>query len=466
MLCALCWVATVHALIVPSGVAIPHPVAASASAVRANSWRVPSLEALKCPLVTPRRRSSIRLSMEAADEAADEDGEDDSASPINLDDFRLWRDLRLAPPPVPPPAVPGLSRGGAVGGPGRRPIATGAAARRRRLRWVNTISRDSKLRALTFPALTLAAAAVGLRYPTACAPLGSLSVIQPCLAMLMLSMGLSISADDMRRAVLSPRAIALNTLLCFGAMPLVAIAIARALALPAGSAAGLVLLGSVSGGQASNLCALLAGGDLALSVILTISTTLLGAAATPALVRITLGTSVAVDAAAMLRSIGALVLVPVVGGVLAGQQWNDSVARLRPSLPRLGIAALLVLVVGGSANAAALLVGSAGAWKAHAASVLLPVVGGLVAWAVARVSGLSERAERTLAIEAAIKSPTLAFVLASKHFTDPAVVAVPAASMVWLAAVGAAMASVWGRRPPTRPPRGERAGWVPGLLKR
>ena len=49
-----------------------------------------------------------------------------------------------------------------------------------------------------------------------------------------------------------------------------------ALGLDADARAGLLLLGCVSGGQASNLCALLGGGDAALSVVLTTSTTLLG----------------------------------------------------------------------------------------------------------------------------------------------------------------------------------------------
>jgi predicted Na+-dependent transporter len=50
----------------------------------------------------------------------------------------------------------------------------------------------------------------------------------------------------------------INAVLCFTMMPL--------------RTAGMVLLGSVSGGQGSNLFALLAGGDVALSVVCTLST--------------------------------------------------------------------------------------------------------------------------------------------------------------------------------------------------
>ena len=300
----------------------------------------------------------------------------------------------------------------------------------------------STLQALTFPCLSLAAAASGLAFPRACAPLGSLPALQAGMSALMLSMGLSLTPADLRRALASPREIVLNAALCFGAMPLVAVALAHALGLPAATAAGLVLLGSVSGGQASNLCALLAGGDLALSVVLTVSTTVLGVVATPALVQLLLGATVAVDAAAMLGSIARLVLLPLAAGLAAGQYLPALVARLQPSLPRLGVAALLGLVAGGSANAASLLLGAA-AWRAHAASILLPLVGGAVALAIAAVARLDGRAARTLSIETAIKSPTLAFVLAQTHFESAAVAAVPAASMVWLAAIGAAAASAW-----------------------
>ena len=196
----------------------------------------------------------------------------------------------------------------------------------------------------------------------------------------MLSMGLSLTPSDLNRAIRSPRELALNAILCFGMMPIAAVILATLLRLPSSHAAGLILLGSVSGGQASNLCALLAGGDLALSVVLTVSTTLLGVLATPALIQILLGASVVVDAMGVLKSIAQLVLLPLALGLAIGQRAPALVGRLRPQLPNLGIAALLILVAGGSANAASLLsMSAAGAWRAHAVSVLLPVGGGAAA---------------------------------------------------------------------------------------
>jgi len=334
--------------------------------------------------------------------------------------------------------------------PTGRSTAPAARAMARRARPIVALSgsgRAAFVQAVTFPALTLVAATLGLAFPHALGALGSLAVFQYGLGALMLSMGVSLTPDDLRRALLSPREIALNALLCFGAAPLVAFGVSALLGLPPTTAAGLVLLGSVSGGQASNLCALLAGGDLALSVVLTTSSTLLGVLATPALVQLLLGAAVAVDGRAVLLSIAQLVLCPLTLGLAIAQRAPTLAARLRPGLPRFGIAALLLLVAGGSANAAQLILPK-GAWRAHAASVLLALATGGVALTCARAARLGERAARTITIEAAIKSPTLAFVLARKHFSAaPATTACPAASFVWLAAIGAAAASVWSAIP-------------------
>ena len=366
-------------------------------------------------------------------------------------DFRWWRDLRLGPranraatdeTASAPGGAPGLCRGGALGGPGIRAVRRQIRPRAPRL----AADGPPILQAFIFPLLTLAAASAGLSFPVTIAPLGTLNVFHWGLSALMLSMGLSLTPSDLNRAIRSPRELALNAILCFGMMPIAAVILATLLRLPSSHAAGLILLGSVSGGQASNLCALLAGGDLALSVVLTVSTTLLGVLATPALIQILLGASVVVDAMGVLKSIAQLVLLPLALGLAIGQRAPALVGSLRPQLPNLGIAALLILVAGGSANAASLLsMSAAGAWRAHAVSVLLPVGGGAAALAVARLAKLDERAARTLTIETAIKSPTLAFVLARKHFGEAAVAAAPAASMVWLAGIGAVAASAWGR---------------------
>ena len=115
----------------------------------------------------------------------------------------------------------------------------------------------------------------------------------------MLAMGLTLTpAAFARAAAAAPVPLALNAACCFALMPALALGVSAALACDASARAGVVLLGAVSGGQASNLFALMAGGDAALSVLLTVSTTLLGVGATPLIVELLLGSAAAAEATA------------------------------------------------------------------------------------------------------------------------------------------------------------------------
>merc|ERR1711972_991449 len=79
--------------------------------------------------------------------------------------------------------------------------------------------------------------------------------------------------------------------------------------------AGMALIGALNGGQASNLCTLIAGGDVALSVLMTISTTFGCIIMTPAICKLALGAVVPVDAFGIVKSTFQVVVAPVVLGV-------------------------------------------------------------------------------------------------------------------------------------------------------
>jgi BASS family bile acid:Na+ symporter len=299
--------------------------------------------------------------------------------------------------------------------------------------------------------------------------------MQGALAVLMLVMGLTISPSDLSRAFQSPGVLVLNGVCCFGIMPLLAIFLSRIFGFTPDQTIGTVLLGSVSGGQASNLFALLAGGNVALSVVCTLSTTVLGVLATPMLIQGLLGCSVTVDAMAVLRSVATLVLLPVSTGLALGQllppptqdttptQDPNTGAKISRVGPAIGVVATLLLVAGGAANAAQslLLFASGNNNNIHngmiastaVACIGMPVLGGALALGLARLVGIRDEAsKRTLVVEVLSKSPTLAYVLARTHFSSsPACATIPAAAMVSLAALGATVAALWTRLSPIHP---------------
>ena len=258
------------------------------------------------------------------------------------------------------------------------------------------------------PLWTSVAATAGLLRPDAIGPtLGSLPAVSASLSVLMLAMGLTTSPKDVCDSFSQQRGVLLlNMMCCFVLMPLLAVAITRYL--PNCSpqvAAGTIILGSVGGGQASNLFALLAGGSVSLSVVCTLSTTILGVAATPFIVELLLGKSIPMNTFQVLISTARLVLAPLCAGIALSGLLPEMSRRLPTA--KLGIVAMMILCAGGAANSAGLLLRST-MWKpAVACSVLLPIIGGAVALVLANMFKIDETSKRTLVIEVLSKSPTV-----------------------------------------------------------
>jgi len=301
-----------------------------------------------------------------------------------------------------------------------------------------------KLITLYAPLWTILAAIIGITQSSRIAPtLGNLTVTQISLAGLMLSMGLTITPEEVAAAFQKPIVLISNILLCFGMMPLLALAIASFFQFNPSQTAGIVLLGSVSGGQASNLFTLLAGGDVALSVVCTLTTTLIGVLATPILIKRLLNCIVVVNGYSVLKSVASLVLIPLLIGLSLGRIAPLTMQRNSSVFPLFGIVSTLVLVAGGAANSASGLLTMN--MKTIGASCVLAILGGgmtLLLSSLISPNKLSKESRRMLVVETLSKSPTLAYVLAQKHFGSSAG-AIPAAGMVTLAVIGATVAALW-----------------------
>ena len=113
----------------------------------------------------------------------------------------------------------------------------------------------------------------------------------------MLSMGITLTVDDFKAVAKQPVPTVVQFLLCYGMMPLLALGLGKVMNLSPPLIAGMVLVGSINGGQASNLCTYIAKGNVALSVLMTTATTLGAIFMTPLLCKIMLGAVVPVDAA-------------------------------------------------------------------------------------------------------------------------------------------------------------------------
>eukprot|EP00980_Cylindrotheca_fusiformis_P027051 scaffold18563_cov132-Cylindrotheca_fusiformis.AAC.7 len=314
---------------------------------------------------------------------------------------------------------------------------------RRRTGRASRISRLLSKFSLLAPVWTLLAALYASSNPSTATFFGSANVIHNSLWTLMFAMGLAITPSDITKTISDPKLLAFNALLCYGMVPILALLMSKhPMFIGADTKIGLLLLGSVSGGQASNLFTMISGGNVALSVICTLSTTILGVIATPLLAQLLLGETVFVDVAGVIQSVSALVILPLVLGLGLGQVLPARIMKtISPALPFAGILATMILVAGGASS---LSLQTRSFQKVVLPSCLLSLVSGVLALVL--VQGLlketSEASKRALVIETMSKSPTLAYVLACRHF-GPWAASVPAAAMVTLAVLGAMVASLW-----------------------
>ena len=261
------------------------------------------------------------------------------------------------------------------------------------------------------------------------------------LGALMLSMGITLTADDFVRVAKQPKAVLIGFALCYGLCPLLGLGLGKAFNLPVDLLAGCVLVGCVNGGQASNLCTYIAKGDVALSVLMTTVTTIAGIVTTPLLCKLILGAVVPVDALGIAKSCMQVVLAPIALGMSLNKLFPRTIKKVLPATPVVGVVSTCILVASAIAQCSADIV--AGGLALQLPIMLLHLVGGLAGYSIPRKLGFTETQSRTMAIETAMKSSAFSFLLAKLHFSAYGARVPSAVSVVWMALVGACLAVYW-----------------------
>jgi len=265
------------------------------------------------------------------------------------------------------------------------------------------------------------------------------------LGLLMFSVGITTTIDDFKACFTRPGAVAINFFSCYAIMPVLAYVIARLIGAEGAILAGMVLVGSINGGQASNLCTLIAGGDVALSVLMTTSTTLGCIFMTPTICKLVLGAVVPVDAMGIVVSTFQVVLAPIFLGVGANTLAPGICKAVAPFTPVIGVIATVLLVGASVAKCAGPILGAG--LPLQLACLALHLIGGILGFFATKLTGYDERTCRTVAIETAMKSSAFGFLLASLHFGAFNVRVPSAVSVVWMAIVGSVLAVYWKGKP-------------------
>lgn len=125
----------------------------------------------------------------------------------------------------------------------------------------------------------------------------------------------------------------------------------------------------------------------------------------------------------------------------ANQFFPRFVEKILPFAPVVGVVSTCLLVASAVAQVAEPIL-SAGI-KLQIPIMLLHLLGGLVGYALPRMTGFGETTARTMAIETSMKSSAFGFLLAKLHFGEYAARVPSAVSVVWMALTGSLLAVVW-----------------------
>jgi len=266
--------------------------------------------------------------------------------------------------------------------------------------------------------------------------------INPLLGVIMFGMGLTLSPQDFRVVFSRPRDVLVGCLAQFTIMPFMAWLLTKAFSLPADLALGVILVGCCPGGTASNVITYLAKGDLALSVGMTATSTVLAPFMTPFLTWLLAGTLVDVNTLGMLQSIVYVVIAPILGGFLIQHflpGFTKRAVAYLPAFSTLVIAFVVGIVVGH--NASRLLTGG----LLVIIVVMLHNLSGLaLGYGVGRMLSLSHEKRAAISIEVGMQNSGLASSLATLHFAAFPMATIPGAIFsVWHNISGALVAKVY-----------------------
>lgn len=294
---------------------------------------------------------------------------------------------------------------------------------------------------LLFPIWALIISAAAVFYPQGFIELKS--SIVPLLMAVMLGMGLTLNWRDFQQVWQHRFVVGLGVSIQFLIMPLAAWLLSMLFSLSLELMIGMMLVGATAGGTASNVITYLAKGDVALSVSMTLVSTLVAVVMLPFLTWLYLGQSVAVPAGSMFETLVKMIVAPLLIGMLLNHFFSQRLQSVLKFFPVFSMFAILLIVgIVVALNADNLKVV---AWTLVLAVILHNLIGLLSGYWLTRKFGYNTKIARTVAIEVGMQNSGLSVALALQYFT--AASALPGALFsIWHNLSGSAFASYWQRK--------------------
>jgi len=342
------------------------------------------------------------------------------------------------------------------------------------------------------------------------------ALIVPLLQIIMFGMGSQMSLNDFTGVIKMPKGVIIGVTIHYLVMPFTALAISRIFNFPNEIAAGIILIGCVPSGLASNVMSYIGRANLPLAVTIGACSTLLAPFVTPVLMKLIAGQFIEVSVWNMMLDILNMIILPIVAGFIFNLFYNAKETGKSGVLQLTSYFVIIVLTntIPLFSQHAGLSVFASGVAKAMFWFFLLPMAGGwilrrllkgdrtlvekilssfsmvgiaiivtvitaagrdslltvgalllvtsilhnftgyVVGYGAARLFGMPERDRRTVAFECGMQNGGLASGLAMQMGKIATVGLAPAIFGPLMNITGSILASWWRGRPTPQPPEG------------
>ena len=268
-------------------------------------------------------------------------------------------------------------------------------------------------------------------------------LIVPLLSVIMFSMGLTLRAEDFLKIFKNFKIVCLGILLQFLIMPILGFLLVKSFNIEQIIGIGVILVGCAPGGTASNVICFLAKGDVALSISLTVCSTILAVFFMPALFWLYTGSNIEIPVYQMMLSIFNIVIIPVFLGIILNSTTLFNLEKTKLWLPLIAVIAIIfiiAIIIGSNANQI-FKYGS----KIFFIVICHNLLGIFLGFYLCIKMNYSEKIAKTIAIEIGMQNSGLATALAIKFFGSLAGLA-GAFFSIWHNISGPILASYWKRK--------------------
>ena len=169
------------------------------------------------------------------------------------------------------------------------------------------------------------------------------TLIVPLLQIIMFGMGSQMSLNDFTGVIKMPKGVIIGVGSHYLIMPLVAFSISRIFNFPPEIAAGIILIGCVPSGLASNVMSYIAHANLVLAVTIGAISTLISPFVTPLLMKLLGGQYIEVNFWSMMLDILNMIILPIVAGFIFNL-FNEGKEKLRAKVIQLSVFFAIILL--------------------------------------------------------------------------------------------------------------------------